>query len=80
MGVEQYLVIVSGQRANICFDCANACGGCSWSEIDPETKRPRFEPVPGWKAYPVKRPTNQKKKEQIIKTYRIVACPQFVRG
>lgn len=24
---------------NICADCDNACGGCSWSERDPETNK-----------------------------------------
>lgn len=80
MGVEQYLVIVSGQRANICFDCANACGGCSWSEIDPETERPRFEPVPGWTAFPIVHKYMDKKYKRETRTYRIVACPKFVRG
>ncbi len=27
-----------------CWDCINACGGCSWSA--------KGEPVPGWKAEP----------------------------
>ena len=29
-------------RANICFDCKKACGGCSWSK--------NFTPVKGWLA------------------------------
>lgn len=28
-----------------CDVCANACGGCEWSD--------RFEPVPGWEAIPM---------------------------
>ena len=72
MALEQYLVPIEGQRANICFDCANACGGCEWSRS--------FLPVPGWTAYPVTRPVHQVKKVQEIHTYKVVACPQFVRG
>lgn len=50
MSLEEYLVPVQ-DHANICFDCANACGGCSWSELDAETGLPRFAPVPGWTCH-----------------------------
>lgn len=63
-------------RNNICWDCENACGGCVWSEIDPDTKRPRFEPVPGWTAEEVT--INMGKGRQNVKGYHITACPQFV--
>ena len=65
---------------NICFDCQNACGGCSWTEIDPVTKRPRFEPVPGWTAKPVLLVIGRDKgnKERITKTYHVTKCPQFI--
>lgn len=26
----------------LCWNCKNACGGCSWSQ--------KFEPIPGWVA------------------------------
>lgn len=51
--IEKYFVLYK-TRTNICFDCQNACGGCCWSEIDPITGKPRFQPVPGWKAKPSK--------------------------
>jgi hypothetical protein len=58
--------------ANICFKCKNACGGCSWSEIDPNTKHPRFKPVKGWTA--------KKTKSGDLATYKITACPKFEEG
>lgn len=67
--------------ANICVHCKNAFGGCSWSEVDPNTKKVRFEPVPGWTA--CKRVLMDYRvagKRRIIETYHITACPQFVRG
>lgn len=37
-------------RPTLCWSCARACGGCSWTERDPVTHAIRFEPVKGWKA------------------------------
>ena len=48
-----------------CWTCANACGGCSWSQ--------EFEPVPGWKAVPVTIAQN----ETCPDTFRILYCPQW---
>lgn len=80
MSIEKHLVPVE-HRANICFDCDRACGGCSWSEWDPETKRPRFKPVPGWTAKKsIVRNTatkNGKSKRVPQETYHITACPLF---
>lgn len=68
-----------GSMTNICINCQNACGGCSWSELDPDTRKPRFEPVPGWTAKPVLLHVATLKKEPIIvETYHITACPQFI--
>ena len=71
---------LSVSTTNICFDCQNACGGCSWTEIDPATKRPRFEPVPGWTAKPVLLIIGRDKgnKERIAETYHVTKCPQFI--
>lgn len=64
---------------NICFDCQRACGDCSWSEIDQKTRKPRFEPVPGWTAevvhYPAWMNGNKAKYEE---TYHITACPLYI--
>lgn len=64
----------SGAKTNICFQCQKACGGCSWSGINPETGKPRFEPVPGWTATPVVLRVSDRFEE----TYQITACPEFV--
>ena len=62
------------RTTNICFDCAKACGGCSWSK--------RFEPVPGWTAEPVviKSFETLLGGPKFTKTFHITACPQFERG
>ncbi len=33
-----------------CWSCTKACGGCAWTEVDPQTGKIRFEPIPGWDA------------------------------
>lgn len=69
----------TGEKTNICVNCQNACGGCSWSEIDPDTKKPRFEPVPGWTAKPVLLHIGHYRgKKALVETYSITACPQFI--
>lgn len=62
MSIEQYLTPVYnpayhqsvkfGSGGSICGYCKRACGKCPWSEIDPETDKPRFQPVEGWEAEP----------------------------
>ncbi len=69
----------NAKNTNICFYCQNACGGCSWSEINPDTKKPRFEPVPGWTAKLVFLNIGSRNKESIlVETYHITNCPQFI--
>ena len=71
--------IPSGPTTNICFDCQRACGGCSWSELDPETDKPRFEPVPGWTAEKTKLNRGEPNGSRpFMETYHITACPLFV--
>ena len=75
MSLEDYLED-SGQ---LCWSCQKACGDCPWSELDPATKRPRFEPVPGWTAKPIRRSFgNGKKGPVVMDTYRITECPLYV--
>lgn len=66
-------------RANICIDCKKACGGCSWSEVNPDTGKIRFEPVPGWTAEEVPLMLLQSGNgyKKIETTYKITACPEF---
>lgn len=69
----------TASTTNICFDCQNACGGCSWTEINPDTKQPRFEPVPGWTAKPVLLNVGGGKNGScFIETYHVTKCPQFI--
>lgn len=63
-------------NANICFDCKKACGGCSWTELDSQTLRPRFEPVPGWTA--TETVINMGGDHHLkVTSYHITACPLF---
>lgn len=69
----------TGKTTNICFDCQNACGGCSWTEIDPGTNKPRFEPVPGWTAKLVLLNIGaMRDRARLIETYHVTKCPQFI--
>lgn len=76
-GVDNIPDLKTDNGCNICFDCQNACGGCSWTAVD-TTKRGKpikFEPVDGWDAELVYRKGNT---GTIVKTYSIKSCPQFV--
>lgn len=64
----------NGYKTNICFDCQRAVGKCSWSEINPETGKPRFLPVPG----SVTEKSFIKDWHTKRKTLRIVSCPLFL--
>ena len=66
------------KQANICFDCENATGGCSWSALDPVTGKPQFKPVPGWTATPAVLQAKNGSYQYKWDTYSITACPQFV--
>ena len=57
-----------GQAATICWNCANACGDCSWSD------HWRHEPVPGWKATRVPLKMNGGYET----TYIVQECPEFL--
>lgn len=79
--LNKYLVPVEKYRkqANICFNCQRACGDCPWSEIDPETDKPRFQPVPGWTAKRVILRMNVRKgSAEFVETYSITSCPMFI--
>lgn len=53
--------------AQLCWDCANACGGCRWSS--------EFKPVNGWTAKEV----YVGQKDRGAYTYFITECPEFKR-
>lgn len=48
----------------LCWECANATGGCSWSS--------EFIPVEGWKAV-------ETKKNTLLSSYVVTECPKFKR-
>ena len=66
---------VEFQSKQLCWDCANACGGCEWSL--------RFEPVPGWDATPTSRVLKVGGKgkggTRVASSFVIHYCPKFRR-
>lgn len=61
-------------RAQLCWSCLNACGGCSWSQKTGQGGD--FIPVAGWTARQVAwRPHDRSDAAQY--TYEITACPQY---
>lgn len=53
-----------GKKGTLCWDCANACGGCAWSK--------QLIPVNGWEAV-------KTHSDEFGDGYRVTGCPQFVR-
>ncbi len=56
------------ENGQLCWQCKNACGGCSWSQS--------FIPIEGWEA----EPNTIRDDEGDIRSYRIIKCPQFIKG
>ncbi len=61
-------VPITERGTQLCWDCKNALGGCSWSNGT-------FTPIEGWTATPSEIPMSLK---YATKTYAIRECPQFV--
>lgn len=57
-------------RQTLCWDCAKACGDCSW------TQWREYRPVPGWKAEPR---TMKNQCNGSYETWCVIACPEFER-
>lgn len=58
------------ELGQLCWQCKNACGGCSWSrKVNPM-------PVAGWDA----EPTIVKDCDGDFPSYKIKKCPLFVKG
>lgn len=55
-------------KPTICWDCANACGGCNWSA--------NLEPVKGWEAEKTRITTSVR---QTVESWRVIKCPEFKR-
>jgi hypothetical protein len=77
MGDKKYFM-EDGRKTNICIDCKKACGGCSWSAVDPDTNKLKFEPVPGWTAEKVRLNVGHDSRGVVmVETYHITECPLF---
>ena len=55
-----------------CWDCVNACGGCSWSR--------EGKPVPGWEAEQTSILCCTGGQAVRTESYKINFCPEFRRG
>lgn len=66
---------VEYQSTQLCWTCANACGGCEWSD--------HLEPVPGWDATPTSRVLKVGGKgkggTRVASSFVIRSCPKFRR-
>lgn len=64
----------NGRREQLCWDCANACGGCVWSAFK--------MPVPGWDAEEDILACNTRHNGKIsyrgIPTFRVYNCPLYI--
>ena len=58
------------RQQTLCWDCANATGGCSWSQS------PDHVPVEGWTA--IRRDLHNKYSDP-VESYIVTACPEFKR-
>ena len=54
-------------KPTLCWQCANACGGCSWSDGS-------FTPVTGWTA---KKTEINRHEGGVMSSYLVTRCPQF---
>lgn len=57
-----------GHVFTLCWDCAKATGGCSWSD--------RLTPVEGWTAVPRRIASHEI--PGMDSSYHVAACPEFV--
>ena len=59
------------QKDTLCWKCANACCGCSWSK--------NFIPIKGWKAQRTKvYQTDSSVRRGETSSYVVIECPEFV--
>lgn len=79
MCLDNYIVPYKS-NCNICFDCKKSVGGCSWSEVDQNTKQIRFELPDGCRIEKCKRRVWNGHKIVYADSFKIVYCPLFERG
>lgn len=59
------------KKATLCWSCAKACGGCSWSDGS-------FTPVDGWKAKPtIVQVMNGVYGIRRVDSYIVEECPEY---
>ena len=58
-------------KHTLCWDCANATGGCTWSRL--------LEPVEGWTAIRIKGKPYKLDPEIDTDTFLVQKCPEFMR-
>ena len=60
------------KKNTLCWSCANACGGCSWSDGS-------FTLVDGWTAERTSLICDRGEwADKIVESYLVKECPQFV--
>lgn len=74
MALAQYLKPVTGQRANICWDCGRNIAECPWLHAG--------KPVKGWKAKKIKKKfgryeSGTSRRLKWEETYAITDCPLY---
>lgn len=57
------------ESTTLCWECARAYGGCSWSA--------KFEPVRGWRAEKMSRVRRRCGAEEEWESYDVLECPEF---
>ena len=70
----EYLENFDGKGVTLCWHCANAYGGCSWTARD-EHGVLQFKPVPGWDAKPTTLSVAGKKRDT---SFCVKSCPEFI--
>lgn len=56
-----------------CWSCANAYGGCEWTEVDRKTGHVRFGEVPGWKV----RRSKVYGGGTVVERVQVLRCPRY---
>ena len=66
---ERGLTKKTKKRQTLCWQCAKACGGCSWSSL-------AHKPVDGWAAE--RRDIYIRNKPDPLESYIVESCPEYV--
>lgn len=62
----------TSKRNTLCWSCANACGGCSWSDGS-------FTPVEGWTADETHLLCDRGQwRDKIVSSYLVKKCPKYI--